>query len=115
MKSVTTVLEDWLVAQGMHDRTVGAGKVVGMGAGMLEGTAHPLAAQAGENREPMGMKRAGAAKAPASQQEVGKRQVKLGRSGDSFLWLIADNVDVVPTGKRAMPAPFPVCIKGGKA
>jgi hypothetical protein len=41
MKSVTTVLEDWLVAQGMHDRTVGAGKVVVNGDGGVAGKSAP--------------------------------------------------------------------------
>jgi hypothetical protein len=100
MRHISETVYGMLMSQGLRAGSLAGDDAHGMGAGMLEGTAHPLAAQAGENREPMGMERAGAAKAPASQQEVGKRQVKLGRSGDSFLWLIADNVDVVPTRQR---------------
>lgn len=119
MTHISQILLEMLVRDGMSVGSGGTDDTQGIGAGMLEGTAHPLTARAGENREPMGIQKAGAAKAPASALETRKRQPKLGRearytNGDSFLWLIADNVDVVPTGKRAMPAPFPVCIKGGR-
>jgi hypothetical protein len=49
MNHVSESLREVLAGCGMHDRTVGAGKVMGMDAGVPKGSrTHPLTAQAGE-------------------------------------------------------------------
>jgi len=70
MQRISTVLEAWLVAQGMSVGSAGTGDTQGMGAGLPRRKDTPATAQAqGEDASRSGMGKAGAAKAPASALE----------------------------------------------
>lgn len=107
-----------LVLEKLDANRLAGRDVSGIDAGERAQTAaHPAIGPhtGGGKAGPIGMKRA-EREAPPVNREVGNRQHRRGNEivGDPFLRLVADNVDMVPTGKRAMPAPFPVCIRGGK-
>ena len=114
---VSQATRDVLAGCGLHDRTVGAGKVMGIGAGVPKGDrTHPLTAPAGEEDTAsryVNGKRTPGEPAPVNREEM-RQHVRRGY-GEPLLRLIADNVDVVPTRQgRSGARPSLVCIEGGR-
>jgi hypothetical protein len=110
MKSVTTVLEDWLVAQGMHDRAAGTAMVMGKDAGLPKGErTDPLAdAAAGGPRIRSGMGKGTPAETGASQQGG---NVRLGQSRSPVLRVHVNANVPTSTRKRTQQVPFLVVVK----
>jgi hypothetical protein len=112
MKSVTTVLEDWLVAQGMHDRAVGAAMVMvngGDGERSRESALNHQTAMREGGPLPMGMERDAAAK---PRQFTGGGQTRFGQSRSPVLRVhVNANASHMQARKMAVSsATFLTCI-----
>ena len=118
MNHVSDSLREVLAGCGMHDRTVGAGKVMGIGAG-VPGTNTPATAQAGEEvtaSRYVNGKRTPGEPAPVNR---GKRQTQPVRKSAGFDYVVhlnhaADNMPARKTTKRNTSVAFLTCMDGGR-
>lgn len=113
---VSDSLENWLSRKGMRGVGLQSGRANEVAD--AAGGGEPHRPTAGREGQPMGMrpeKRRGDT-LPRQFQEVGESASnRPGRTGDSFLRLVADNVDVMPTRQsRANARLSLVCIEGGR-
>lgn len=117
MVPVSEALKELLCRQGMSAGSGGTGRANGLASAPKsgeEGQTSKRSPTAGRETRPMGMgKRTPAEPAPVNR---GKRQQTVGGYNEEpFIWLIADNVDVVPTRQDAIRRTSSlVCIDGGR-
>lgn len=104
MQPISHVLRDMLVRQGMSVGSAGTGRAKRVASAPVDGEEERQrqhSPTAGEETRPIGMgKRTPAEPAPVVRDKTKRQQTVRGYSGEPFLWLIADNVDVVPTRQR---------------